>query len=100
MGKLILLALFDLWEGTNRGGGGPLDLKDLERLALNATKITLSLVSTVAVLYLVIGGFQYIMSSGNPDNVGKAKNTILYAIIGLLLAILSFAIVSFIISKF
>ncbi len=51
----------------------------------------------MAVLFIIIGGFQYITSAGNPENVSKAKNTILYAIIGIIVTLLSYAIVKFII---
>lgn len=60
----------------------------------------LAIAGTVAVLFIIIGGFQYITSAGNPDNVGKAKNTILYAIIGLVVVILSYAVVKFVIEAF
>ncbi len=61
--------------------------------------IFLILTGSVAVLFIIIGGFQYITSAGNPENVGKAKNTVLYAIIGLIVVILSYAIVKFIIDN-
>jgi len=66
------------------------------------TKISnaiLAVVGVLAVLFLILGGVQYITSAGNPDNVAKAKNTILYAVIGLIFVILSFAIVNFIITR-
>lgn len=56
----------------------------------------LMIIGVIAVLFLIIGGFQYVTSAGNPDSIGKAKSTILYGIIGLVFAILAFAIVSFI----
>ncbi len=63
------------------------------------TNAILAVIATVAVLFLIIGGFQYITSAGNPDALEKAKNTILYAIIGILAALLAYAIVKFIISE-
>ncbi len=56
----------------------------------------LGVISTIAVLFLIIGGYQYMTSAGNPDQIQKAKNTILYSVIGLAVAILSFAIVRFV----
>ena len=49
---------------------------------------------TVAVIYIVIGGVQYMTSTGDPGKTQKAKNTILYALIGLVVCALSFAIVN------
>lgn len=59
----------------------------------------LLLVGIVAVLFLIIGGFQYISSGGNPEQVGKAKNTIFYAIIGIIVALLAYVIVQFVVGQ-
>ncbi|HSX02835.1 MAG TPA: hypothetical protein VLI05_06020 [Candidatus Saccharimonadia bacterium] len=56
------------------------------------------LVGAVAVLFLIIGGLRYVISNGDPKNVEAAKNTILYAIVGIVVAILSFAAVQFVIN--
>ena len=53
--------------------------------------------SLVSVAYVVVGGIQFISSSGDPGKVEKAKKTILYACIGLIICALSFAIVNFVI---
>ena len=52
----------------------------------------------VAVVFVIIGGFNYMTSSGDSAKVAKAKNTILYAVIGLIVCVLAFAIVNFVIS--
>ncbi len=57
------------------------------------------LVGAIAVLFLIIGGLRYVISNGDPKNVEAAKNTILYAIVGIVVAILSFAAVQFVISS-
>lgn len=56
----------------------------------------LTLVGVVSVIMLIIGGIRYIISSGDQNAVTTAKNTILYAIIGLIIALLSYAAISFI----
>jgi len=53
-----------------------------------------SFIGVLAFFALVIGGFQYMTSAGNPDQQTKAKKTITYAIVGIVLAIISFAIVA------
>jgi len=53
-----------------------------------------------AVIMLIIGGFQYIFSTGNSEKAGKARGTIINALIGLIFALLAFVIVNFIIKKF
>ena len=51
-----------------------------------------------SVAFIIYGGVQYISSSGDPGKVEKAKKTILYACIGLIVSVLAFAIVNFVIS--
>lgn len=53
----------------------------------------LGLVGTVAILMLIYGGFLY-LTSGGGENTKKAKNTIMYAIIGIVVILLSYAIVN------
>lgn len=56
----------------------------------------LGLAGGIAVLFLILGGLQYITSSGNKDKAEQAKKTILYAVIGLIVIALSFVIVAFV----
>jgi len=56
------------------------------------------LVGAVAVIMLIIGGFRYVTSQGSSEQIKQAKDTILYGIIGVIVAILSYAIVNFIAS--
>lgn len=56
-------------------------------------------VGVVAVIMIIIGGLRYIISGGDSGNVTSAKNTILYAIIGLVVVALSQFIVKFVLGK-
>lgn len=71
-----------------------------EGAIVKISKAILYIVATIAVLFLIIGGFQYITSAGNPDAIEKAKSTILYAIIGVIACLLAYAVVKYIIGKF
>ncbi len=51
----------------------------------------------VAVAFIIVGGVQYMSSSGDASKIKQAKNTILYAVIGLIICALSFAIVNWVI---
>ena len=51
----------------------------------------------VAVIYIIVGGVQYMTSGGDAQKIEKAKKTILYAVIGLVVCALSFAIVNFVV---
>ena len=56
----------------------------------------LGILAFVAVVIIIYGGVRYMTSAGDSGKVKDAKNTILYGIIGLVIALLAFAIVSFI----
>ena len=56
------------------------------------------LAGALAVLFIAIGGFRYTISSGDPGNVKQAKDTILYAVIGLVVALLAQFVIGFVIS--
>lgn len=58
-----------------------------------------AIVGIVAVIMIIVGGFRYITSGGNDTSVTAAKNTILYAIIGLVVVALAQVIVRFTLSK-
>jgi hypothetical protein len=56
-------------------------------------------VGVVAVIMIIVGGFRYITSGGDSNNVTAAKNTILYAIIGLVIVALAQFIVRFVLNR-
>jgi ABC-type Fe3+ transport system permease subunit len=58
-------------------------------------EILLRLAAIIAVAMVIIGGVTYTTSQGNPENTAKARNTIMYALAGLLLAISAAVLVSF-----
>ena len=59
----------------------------------------LYLLGAVAVIMLIIGGFRYVVSGGNSSAVEAAKNTILYAIVGIVVAFLAWAAVDFVVQQ-
>jgi hypothetical protein len=64
------------------------------------TNVMLYLVGAISVIMLIIGGIRYVVSGGDSTAVQGAKNTILYAIVGIVVSILAYAVVSFVISSF
>lgn len=64
------------------------------------TNTMLFVIGVVAVIMLIVGGFRYIFSGGNSQNVNAAKDTILYAVIGIVVALLAYAIVNFVLGQF
>lgn len=63
----------------------------------NVLNAIYGIIGVIAVVMIVIAGVKYTTSQGDPGKVQSAKNTILYSIIGLVIAIMAFAITDFII---
>lgn len=61
------------------------------------TNTILYIVGVVTVIVLIWGGLRYVLSGGDSKKVTDAKNTVLYAIIGLIISFLAFAIVNFVV---
>ena len=61
--------------------------------------VLLFIIGAVAVIMLIYGGFRYTTSAGDSSAVTSAKNTILYAIVGIVVAVLAYAIVNFVITS-
>lgn len=70
--------------------------QDLTVVFRTVVNILLFIVGAVAVIMLVIGGLRYVTSNGDQNAVSGAKNTILYAIIGIVVAFLAYAAVTFV----
>lgn len=72
----------------------------LEDSIATIVNILLFLLGAVAVVMIVIGGIRFATSNGDQSAVTSAKNTILYSVIGLIIAILAYAIVNFVLTQF
>lgn len=60
----------------------------------------LTICGVVAVVMIIVGGFKYTTSAGDPGAVTKAKNTLIGAIVGLVIVVLAYVIVNFVIGVF
>ena len=80
-----------------RGDNTPSNLVNGDSsIVRRAINIMLFGVGVLSVVMLIFGGFRYVISGGKKESVTNAKNTILYAIIGLLIAVFAYAIINFI----
>lgn len=61
--------------------------------------VLLFVIGAVSVIMLIVGGIRYTVSNGDSKQVEAAKNTIMYAIIGLIIAFLAYAIVNWILTS-
>lgn len=87
-------------DGGDLGSGDELGLPDV---SLQSTEgilnILFLLAGSLAVIFIVVGGARFVIAAGNPDQIKQAKNTIVYAVVGLVVAILASVIVNFVISS-
>lgn len=72
----------------------------LPSIAKTITNTLLYVLGAVSVIVIIAAGIMYVTSSGDANLVAKAKNTLLYAVVGLVVAIMSYAIVNFVITQF
>ncbi len=70
----------------------------VSQLITNVTNILAFIAGAAAVIAIIIGGIMYITSAGDEKRVEAAKNTILYAVVGMVVAILAFAIATFVVA--
>ena len=65
----------------------------------NLINVMIFIVGTVSVLMIVVGGLRYVLSGGDSSSTTAAKNTILYAIIGVVIALMAYAIINFVVMR-
>lgn len=68
-------------------------------LLLKIIRLVGMIAGVAAVIMIIIGGFQYLVSSGDATKAASARNTLIFAVIGLLVVILAASILSFVINK-
>jgi type IV secretory pathway VirB2 component (pilin) len=65
----------------------------------NIIQVLLMFAGAIAIIFIIIGGFQFIFAAGNEENIKRARNSIIYSIVGLVIILLSYVIVGFVIQK-
>ncbi len=80
-----------------RKGGDP--ISGPTGILTRIIQILVYIVGIASVIMIIIGGFRYVLSHGDPGAVSTAKNSILYALVGLVVAILAQGIVAFVLKK-
>lgn len=79
--------------------GGTVNNFNIGTAITNIINIMLYALGAIAVIMIIIGGIRYTTSNGDSNGIQSAKNTILYAVAGLVVAILAYAIVNFVVSN-
>ncbi len=90
-------AVGDAKSGVNKINDG--NTTNLPQFIKSIINILLFVIGIIAVLMIIIGGIRYVVSGGDSNAVTGAKNTILYSIVGLVVALMAFAIVNFVLNS-
>lgn len=85
--------------GSNEVGGEEADPEDINVTIERVLNIASVIIGVIAVVMIMIGGFRYITSAGDANRTKAAKDTLLYAVIGLIIVALAQFIVRFVISN-
>lgn len=83
-----------------RGDEQPAEVTGEGGVFRTITNVLLFIIGAISVIMLIIGGIRYVVSGGDSSAVTSAKNTILYAIVGIIVALLAYALVNFVLNSF
>jgi hypothetical protein len=84
---------------------GQINLDPLPQASANANSleriltIVFSIAGATALLFVVIGGFKFVLSRGDPQGVAKARNSVVYALIGLAVSVTAIALVTLVLGR-
>ena len=98
LGFSSVTSAYSIQEGVQsaHGNGQPTELFGAGGVVSTVTNVLLFVVGALSVIMIIVGGLRYVISGGNSTSVTAAKNTILYAIVGLIIAFLAYAAVNFV----
>ncbi len=80
--------------------GGTSSKTEIGPLIKTIVNVLLFILGAISVIMIIIGGIKYTTSNGDSTQVTSAKNTIMYAVIGLIVALMATAIVNFVVGRF
>jgi len=85
-------------DGINKAGGSE-NTRDLPTFIKSIVNILLFVIGAISVIIIIIGGIRYVTSAGDSNQISGAKNTILYAVVGVVIALMAYAIVNFVLAN-
>lgn len=65
----------------------------------SALQIVFGVAGGIALIIVTLSGLRYVLSNGDPQGVAKAKNSIIYALLGLVICLTAFGIVTFVVGR-
>ena len=90
----------EIKSGYEAAGGDDSDSNDLTSIVGTIVNTMLFIVGVLAVIMIIYSGIRYITAHGDKGQVESAKNTLIYSIVGLVVAIVAYAIVNWVIGLF
>jgi heme/copper-type cytochrome/quinol oxidase subunit 2 len=81
------------WDGGECNRGDKSNLTDIIHTVIN---VMLFIIGILSVIMIIFGGIRYTTSTGDKTRVDAAKNTIIYSVVGLVVAIVAFALVQWV----
>jgi type IV secretory pathway VirB2 component (pilin) len=101
MDKMIVQLAALLKAGTDESAGEVNILKlTADEVLQNGLNIVYFLAGVVAVIVIIIAGIYYATSAGDSGKITKAKNMILYSVVGIVIILSAFAITNFVVGRF
>lgn len=86
-------------QGAKSAQTGDDSTSDIPSMVQRVVNVMLFVLGAVAVIMIVLGGIKFTTSNGNPEQIKSAKNTIMYSVVGLVVAIMAYAIVNFVVTQ-
>ena len=96
----VAYGINSIQSGANsaQGDGQPIALFGDSGIFTQISDTLLFVVGALSVMMLIVGGIRYVISGGNTASVTAAKNTVLYAIVGLVVSLLAYASINFVLT--
>lgn len=97
----LFAATLTMSDGANsaRGNGQPADLFGAAGVFTSISSLLLYLIGALSVIMIIFGGLRYVVSGGNAASITAARNTIIYAVVGIIIAILAYAMINFVLGS-
>ena len=89
----------DICKEVNDGASGTNTDNPATRILRSAINVMSYIVGVASVIMIIVGGFKYVVSGGDANAIASAKNTIIFALVGLAVALLAQAIVRFVLNR-
>lgn len=84
---------------TDSHGATTCGVTSINSLFGSITTILIFIIGAISIIMIIVGGLRYVLSAGDSKATSDAKNTILYAVIGVVVAISGYAIIKFVLGK-